>query len=61
MLESTKSKGNEAFRNGKFTEALDLYTEALAVDPYNKVTNAKIYSNRANVYQKVCFCCIKWY
>ena len=53
LLEATKSKGNDAYRRGNYTEAHELYTEALAVDPFNKATNAKLYSNRANVCEKV--------
>ena len=53
LLEATKSKGNDAYRRGNYTEAHKLYTEALAVDPFNKATNAKLYSNRANVCEKV--------
>lgn len=46
-LERKKDAGNEAFRKGDFKIARDLYTEALAVDPDNKGTNAKLYQNRA--------------
>eukprot|EP00794_Sanderia_malayensis_P017717 gene17717-19488_t len=53
LLDSTKSQGNEAFKKGKYKEALDLYTKALKIDPFNKATNAKIHSNRANVNQKL--------
>eukprot|EP00795_Rhopilema_esculentum_P013731 gene13731-4651_t len=53
LLEKTKESGNNAYRNGRFQEAYDLYTQALAVDPCNKVTNAKLHSNRANVCEKL--------
>ena len=56
-LESTKEKGNEAYRKGKYEEAFDLYTEALAIDPCNKKTNAKLHSNRSNVCEKVIQTC----
>lgn len=46
-LERKKDAGNEAFKKGDFKVARELYTEALAVDPDNKGTNAKLYQNRA--------------
>lgn len=52
-LENTKAKGNEAFKQAKYTEALQLYTEALTVDPLNITTNAKLYCNRATVNSKL--------
>ncbi|XP_054284464.1 dnaJ homolog subfamily C member 7-like [Macrosteles quadrilineatus] len=48
-LKELKEKGNEAFNTGKMTEAYNLYTEALAIDPNNISTNAKLYNNRATV------------
>lgn len=48
-----KEEGNEAFKRGNFQEAFTLYTEALAIDPINKHTNAKLYFNRATVGSKV--------
>ena len=53
LLKAKKEEGNETFKVGKFQEAYDLYTEALAVDPLNVNTNAKIYCNRATVSSKV--------
>ncbi|CAI9116325.1 OLC1v1017440C1 [Oldenlandia corymbosa var. corymbosa] len=41
--DSLKSLGNERFKEGKFEEALDLYNQAIAVDP-NK---ASFYSNKS--------------
>lgn len=49
LLKRKKDEGNEAYKIGKLQEALNLYTEALAVDPLNKKTNAKLYFNRATV------------
>nr|XP_053632479.1 uncharacterized protein LOC128688606 [Cherax quadricarinatus] len=49
LLKQKKEEGNEAFKKGNFQEALNLYTEALAIDPLNKHTNAKLYFNRATV------------
>lgn len=53
LLRSTKDDGNDKFRRGQYNEALAKYSEALAVDPLNKSTNAKIYFNRATVYSKL--------
>ena len=52
-LKQKKEKGNAAFKAGKLAEAHTLYTEALAIDPCNKFTNAKLYFNRATVAAKV--------
>jgi DnaJ family protein C protein 7 len=42
-----KQEGNAAFKAGRFQEAIDTYSQALAVDPSNKNTNSKILQNRA--------------
>lgn len=52
-LKQKKEKGNAAFKAGKLAEAHTLYTEALAIDPCNKFTNAKLYFNRATVAAKL--------
>ncbi|KAK4880754.1 hypothetical protein RN001_008900 [Aquatica leii] len=49
FLKKTKDEGNEAYKNCKFQEAIDLYTQALAIDPLNKKINSKLYFNRATV------------
>ncbi|KAH7402223.1 hypothetical protein DE146DRAFT_652761 [Phaeosphaeria sp. MPI-PUGE-AT-0046c] len=46
-LERMKSDGNASFKAGRYQEAVDTYTQALAVDPSNKNTNSKILQNRA--------------
>jgi tetratricopeptide (TPR) repeat protein len=46
-LERMKSDGNASFKAGRYQQAVDTYTEALAVDPTNKNTNSKILQNRA--------------
>lgn len=56
MLKAKKDEGNEAFKAGRYQEALDLYDETLSVDPNNKLTNAKVYFNRAVVLVKVKRC-----
>lgn len=53
QLKQKKEDGNEAFKKGNFQEAYQLYTDALAIDPLNKHTNAKLYFNRATVGSKV--------
>ena len=50
---SKKEEGNKEFRAGKFQEAFNIYTAALAIDPNNKFTNSKLYCNRATVCTKV--------
>jgi hypothetical protein len=37
----------------KYDQAYQLYSEALAIDTKNKLTNAKLYFNRATVAAKV--------
>eukprot|EP00092_Neocalanus_flemingeri_P010374 GFUD01011181.1.p1 GENE.GFUD01011181.1~~GFUD01011181.1.p1 ORF type:complete len:971 (+),score=255.23 GFUD01011181.1:112-2913(+) len=48
-----KEEGNALFKDGKYDEAFKLYTEALEIDKFNIVTNAKLYFNRALVYVKL--------
>ncbi|CCX34376.1 Similar to DnaJ homolog subfamily C member 7 homolog; acc. no. Q9HGM9 [Pyronema omphalodes CBS 100304] len=52
-IERKKGEGNEAFKKAQWTEAIELYGQALSVDPENKGTNAKIYQNRAVAYTKL--------
>ena len=53
-LKKKKEEGNEAFKAGRYQEALDLYSDALKIDPYNRKTNAKLCFNRATVNSKLC-------
>lgn len=53
LLRQKKEEGNAAFKSSKWQESYDLYTEALAIDPCNKFTNAKLYFNRATVAAKL--------
>ncbi|CAO3592362.1 unnamed protein product [Absidia cylindrospora] len=52
-IEAKKEAGNAAFKSNQLQEAYDAYTAALEMDPENAVTNAKLYSNRAAVLQKL--------
>ena len=49
QLNQKKEDGNAAFKAGQLSDAEELYTAALAVDPCNVITNAKLYCNRAAV------------
>lgn len=52
-LKAKKDEGNKAFKEGNYKLAFTLYTEALAIDPNNRKTNAKLYCNRGTVNSKV--------
>lgn len=52
-LERTKEEGNAAFKTGKYRQAVDLYGQALEIDPTNKGINSKLYQNRAMASIKV--------
>ncbi|KAI9487968.1 hypothetical protein BDB00DRAFT_773427 [Zychaea mexicana] len=52
-LDAQKEKGNAAFKANNLQEAYDAYTAALEIDDKNDVLNAKLYSNRAAVLQKL--------
>lgn len=52
-LKAKKEEGNQAFKNSNCEAAYQLYTEALAIDPNNIKTNAKLYCNRATAGAKV--------
>jgi DnaJ family protein C protein 7 len=49
-LARTKEEGNNAFKAKDYRRAIDLWTQALEVDPSNKDMNAKILGNRAQAY-----------
>ncbi|XP_065886620.1 dnaJ homolog subfamily C member 7-like [Dysidea avara] len=53
QLVSKKEEGNAAFKEGRHQQACDLYSEALTIDPFNKITNAKLFCNRALVESKL--------
>ncbi|OJD28840.1 tpr-like protein [Diplodia corticola] len=46
-LDRMKEEGNQAFKSGKYQEAVDTYSQALEVDPQNKGINSKLLQNRA--------------
>jgi DnaJ family protein C protein 7 len=46
ILLSKKEQGNEAFSNGNFQSACEIYSSTLLIDPINKIMNAKLYFNR---------------
>ncbi|KAF6724967.1 DnaJ-like protein subfamily C member 7 [Oryzias melastigma] len=52
-LKAKKEEGNHVFKNCSYDAAYQLYTEALAIDPNNIKTNAKLYCNRATAGAKL--------
>lgn len=46
-MKQKKEDGNVAFKAGRYQEAYNLYTEALTIDPQNKMNNTKLHYNRA--------------
>jgi tetratricopeptide (TPR) repeat protein len=46
-FENRKKEGNDAFAQGRYQEAYDIYTDCLAIDPENKSLNVTLYTNRA--------------
>lgn len=54
MLSNTSLiPGNEAFKMGRWQQALSLYNEALTIDKMNRAVNAKLYYNKATVCSKL--------
>ncbi|CAD8145329.1 unnamed protein product [Paramecium pentaurelia] len=51
--EELKEKGNQLLQQVKLNDAIECYTEALSVDPYNRKINSIIYANRGLVKQKM--------
>lgn len=49
-LMRTKEEGNNAFKAKDYRKAIDLWSQALEVDPSNKDMNAKILQNRAQAH-----------
>lgn len=52
-LERARNDANDVFKRGKYADAVSMYTEALTIDPANKVTNAKLLGNRATANMKL--------
>ncbi|KAL9600546.1 MAG: hypothetical protein Q9219_003092 [cf. Caloplaca sp. 3 TL-2023] len=46
-LERMKEEGNAAFKASKYKQAVEVYGQALELDPTNKGINSKLYQNRA--------------
>ncbi|XP_063376111.1 dnaJ homolog subfamily C member 7 [Cydia fagiglandana] len=53
LLKQKKEEGNEAFKMGRWQQALTLYNEALTIDKNNRAVNAKLYFNKATVCAKL--------
>lgn len=51
-MERLKEEGNRHFQAGRSAEAVELYTQALELDPKHKLFNATILANRAAAYMK---------
>ncbi|KAK7224307.1 hypothetical protein V2G26_012310 [Clonostachys chloroleuca] len=54
-ISQLKERGNNAFKAHDWVIAKDYYNRALVVDPNNRLTNAKLYQNRARCYIKLGF------
>ncbi len=52
-LDRMKEEGNSAFKGARYKKAVEVYSQALEVDPNNKGTNSKILQNRAMASMKV--------
>ena len=52
-IEKQKEQANEVFKNGKYHEAIEMYTKLLEIDGSNKNFNSLIHANRALCYQKL--------
>ncbi|XP_043480997.1 dnaJ homolog subfamily C member 7-like [Leptopilina heterotoma] len=52
-LKLKKEEGNTAFKENRYAEAYNLYTQALLLDPQNVLTNAKLHFNKATVAAKL--------
>ncbi|KAL5005699.1 hypothetical protein ScPMuIL_016857 [Solemya velum] len=52
-LLAKKEEGNREFRKGNYKAALQLYTDALLIDPNNRFTNSKLHFNKATVCSKI--------
>lgn len=46
-LDRARNEANDVFKRVQYSQAVDMYTQALEIDPTNRVTNAKLLGNRA--------------
>jgi len=53
QLDNAKKAGNEAFSAGRYAEAIEKYTDCLAIDPDNSDVNVTFYTNRATARFKI--------
>ncbi|OQS06170.1 DnaJ subfamily C protein [Thraustotheca clavata] len=52
-LDQQKEAANDAFKAGRFDEAVEAYSQCLLIDPANKAYNAKLHCNRAAALSKL--------
>jgi len=52
-LESKREQGNSLFKDGNPQAAIQVYTEAMRIDPTNNVFNATMFSNRAAAHMRL--------
>ncbi|KAF1986816.1 TPR-like protein [Aulographum hederae CBS 113979] len=52
-LQRMKDEGNDHFKSGRMQRAIEVYTQALEVDPQNRGINSKLLSNRAMCYNRL--------
>merc|ERR1712137_127106 len=52
-IEKAKERGNTAFRNGNYEEAIEAYQEGMEIDPENDSFNATLCCNKAAAYMKL--------
>ena len=52
-LDRARNEANDVFKRGRYSEAVNKYTECLSIDLANKITNAKLLGNRALAYIKI--------
>ena len=52
-LERARNEANDFFKRGRYSDAVTHYSDALEIDPPNKITNAKLLGNRAMARMKI--------
>ena len=50
--EKLKEKGNNAFKSGKYDDAIQFYTESMDIDKNNKILLSVSYASRSTAYAK---------